>query len=71
MPEMTGFEFLEFMVLEKFPTNIDVVIVTSSIYDEDRELAGTFPQFVKDFISKPLASEKLKEILKDPMKIAL
>ena len=71
MPEMTGFEFLEFMVLEKFPTNIDVVIVTSSIYEEDRELAATFPQFVKDFISKPIASEKLKEILKDPMKIAL
>ncbi|KKM64558.1 hypothetical protein LCGC14_1500210 [marine sediment metagenome] len=71
MPEMTGFEFLEFMLLEKFPTNIDVVIVTSSINEEDRKLAKTFPQFVKDFISKPLKSEKLKAIVQPPMKIAL
>ena len=71
MPEMTGFEFLEFMVLEEFPTNIDVVMVTSSIYDEDKRLAKTFPQFVKDFVSKPLKTEKLKEIVQNPMKIAL
>tara|TARA_R110000744_G_scaffold201279_1_gene320463 strand:+ start:9757 stop:10155 length:399 start_codon:yes stop_codon:yes gene_type:complete len=71
MPEMTGFEFLEFMVLEEFPTNIDVVMVTSSIYDEDKRLAKTYPQFVKDFVSKPLKTEKLKEIVQNPMKIAL
>ncbi len=71
MPEMTGFEFLEFMVLEEFPTNIDVVIVTSSINSEDRRLAETFPRFVKDFISKPLKTEKLKNIVQNPMKIAL
>lgn len=70
MPEMTGFEFLEFMMLEEFPTNIDVVMVTSSIYDEDRRLAQTFPRFVKDFISKPLQAEKLKEIVRQPMRIA-
>lgn len=70
MPEMTGFEFLEFMMLEEFPTNIDVVMVTSSIYDEDRRLAQTFPRFVKDFIPKPLQAEKLKEIVRQPMRIA-
>jgi len=67
MPEMTGFEFLEFMVLEEFPTNIDVVIVTSSIFDEDRTLAASFPKFVKDFVSKPLRTEKLEELTHRPM----
>jgi len=63
MPVMTGFEFLEFMLLEKFPSNIDVVIVTSSIYYEDRILAETYPQFVKDFVSKPLGAEKLSKLV--------
>lgn len=71
MPVMTGFEFLEFMVLEKFPSHIDVVMVTSSISEEDRTLAETFPQFVKDFVSKPLRAEKLEELIQRPMPIAL
>ncbi len=62
MPEMTGFEFLEFMVLEEFPSNIDVVMVTSSVFDEDRALARTFPQYVKDFVVKPLRTEKLEKL---------
>lgn len=70
MPEMTGFEFLEFMVLEEFPTNIDVVMVTSSIFDEDRSMAETFPQFVKDFVSKPLQAEKIKGLVQQPMAIS-
>lgn len=66
MPEMTGFEFLEFMVLEKFPTNIDVAIVTSSVSDHDRKLAKAFPQYVKDFVCKPLRIEKLIELTQSP-----
>jgi len=62
MPEMSGFEFLEFMALEDFPTNIDVVIVTSSNSDEDKILAEQFPQYVRDFVAKPLKIENLKEI---------
>ncbi len=31
MTEMSGFEFLEFMVLESFPLTMDVIIVTSSM----------------------------------------
>jgi len=63
MPEMTGFEFLEFMVLEEFPQNIDVVIVTSSNEPADKILAEQYPQFVKGFMQKPLQLENLKEIL--------
>lgn len=67
MPEMTGFEFLEFMVLEKFPTNIDVIMVTSSVSDSDKSLAKTFPQFVNNFVSKPIKLEQLKELIKKPV----
>lgn len=63
MPEMTGFEFLEFMELEAFSSNIDVIVVTSSISDEDRILAGQYPNFVRDFVTKPLKVENIKEIL--------
>lgn len=62
MPEMSGFEFLEFMVLEDFPTNIDVIVVTSSNSEEDKILAKQYPQYVRDFVSKPLQIENLREI---------
>jgi len=67
MPEMSGFEFLEFMALEDFPTNIDVIIVTSSNSDQDKILAEQYPQFVRDFVSKPLRIENLKEITAKPL----
>lgn len=70
MPQMTGFEFLEFMVLEDFPTNIDVIIVSSSISHEDRILANNFPQYVKDFVSKPLKPEKLIQLFHGNIKKA-
>jgi CheY-like chemotaxis protein len=63
MPEMTGFEFLEIIKKEKSMSNIDVIIVTSSTYYEDKLLAESFPDLVKDYVSKPLRIEKLKEIL--------
>tara|TARA_R110002049_G_scaffold166707_4_gene332823 strand:+ start:1779 stop:2186 length:408 start_codon:yes stop_codon:yes gene_type:complete len=66
MPEMTGFEFLEFMVLEEFPTNIDVAIVTSSVSEADKNLAKEFSQFVKGFVSKPINSEQMQELIGEP-----
>jgi len=65
MPEMGGFEFLEFMALEHLPANIDVIIVTSSISGEDRILAEQYPRFVKDFVTKPLKMENLRQITKE------
>lgn len=67
MPEMTGFEFLEFMDLEDFPSNIDVIIVTSSNSDQDKILAEQYPQFVRDYVSKPLKIDTLKEITARPL----
>lgn len=46
---MNVFKFLEFIMLERFYTNIDVVIVKFSVTEDDRTAAGTFPKYVKDF----------------------
>lgn len=60
MPMMSGLEFLEHMVLNAFPLNIDVLIVTSSEQDNDRQLTLEYPQFVIGFIVKPLTEDFLK-----------
>ncbi|WP_036382313.1 response regulator [Muricauda sp. MAR_2010_75] len=63
MPEMSGFEFLEFMMLEDFPETNKVLLVTSSESDEDREEAKKYDKYVKEFITKPLQIEHLEEFL--------
>ena len=63
MPEMSGFEFLEQMVREGFPQNMDVVIVTSSISETDRAAAQKYPGFVKGFIIKPLKIDQLRTLV--------
>lgn len=69
MPEMSGFEFLERMEADFSPNNIEVIIVTSSVSDSDRILAKTYPRFVRDFVSKPLQLEKLRDIIKSADRI--
>lgn len=63
MPEMSGLEFLELMVREEFPQKMDVIIVTSSVSEMDKALSRKYPQFVRDFISKPLKIEQLRDIV--------
>ncbi len=65
MPEMDGFEFLEFMQLEELSTLIDVVMVTSSTSDTDRALAKRFPDYVMDYVNKPIRAEAVSGILKE------
>lgn len=66
MPEMSGFEFLEFMSLEKFPSNIEVVIVTSSIAEEDQKMAKKFKKYVSGYVNKPLKTEDIQKFLLQP-----
>ncbi len=60
---MSGLEFLELMVREEFPQKMDVIIVTSSVSEMDKALSRKYPQFVRDFISKPLKIEQLRDIV--------
>lgn len=64
MPEMSGFEFLDRMVCEGFPQNLDVIVVTSSIAESDRAAARNYPGYVKDFVVKPLKIERLRTLIK-------
>ena len=54
MPEMTGFEFLK--------TN-EVLLVTSSDSEADKEEAKKFSKYVKGYIIKPLKTEFLEDFL--------
>jgi len=63
MPEMTGFEFLEFMYLEKIPATIDVVIVSSSIDEKDNKKAATYTKYVRGYVNKPLGSSEITKFL--------
>ncbi|MBC2840255.1 response regulator [Robiginitalea sp. SC105] len=63
MPEMTGFEFLEFMKLENFSRSNEVLLVTSSRDPYDIQMAGEFPEYVKGYINKPLKIQDLEAYL--------
>ncbi|MCM8570430.1 response regulator [Gramella jeungdoensis] len=61
MPEMNGFELLD--KLQYFDTsNLDVIIVTSSIAQDDFEKSMSYKQ-VKGFITKPLKAIEIEKIL--------
>jgi len=64
MPEMNGFDFLD--EYNDFPEVIKrkciIVMLSSSLHPEDHERALAC-SFVCDFISKPLNTTKLKELL--------
>ena len=64
MPIMNGWEFLE----EYERLNIDpqgktqIFIISSSVFNNDINKAKSYP-LVKDFISKPLSIDKIKDML--------
>ncbi|MBR9855154.1 MAG: response regulator [Algicola sp.] len=68
MPEMSGFEFLEFMMLEDFPESNEVLLVTSSESDSDKDEAKKYEKYVKEFITKPLKIEHLEDYLQSANK---
>jgi Response regulators consisting of a CheY-like receiver domain and a winged-helix DNA-binding domain len=68
MPEMSGFEFLEFMMLEDFPETNEVLLVTSSESDTDKEEAKKYEKYVKEFITKPLQIAHLEDYLQSSYK---
>jgi len=65
MPVMNGFEFLD--ELEKLPQSLvgqtEVVILTSSLMEEDREQCLQYKRVVA-FLPKPLDATKLTDCLK-------
>ncbi|MEO8712917.1 MAG: response regulator, partial [Parafilimonas sp.] len=64
MPVMNGWEFLELYQSLKpsFSKEIQLFLVTSSMNDQDREYSKRY-NCVQDYIVKPLARDKISEIL--------
>ncbi|MBY0426657.1 MAG: response regulator [Cytophagales bacterium] len=60
MPVYDGWDVLDILVENK--VQVPVIILTSSINNEDREKTGNYP-IVKAFIAKPASIVKLKEYL--------
>ena len=58
MPEMNGFEFLEYcsQYVAGPMRHVHIYMVTSSLYESDREKALSF-SFIKGFREKPLSKE--------------
>lgn len=62
MPVMNGWDFME-AYKKLMPTinkNIVIIILTSSVYQKDKEKAGTYAE-ISDFASKPLDTSVLLE----------
>jgi CheY-like chemotaxis protein len=60
MPVLDGWQFLDEFILVEFAKKIIVFIVSSSIDPSDLEMVKNYP-IIKDYIIKPLSSEKLKQ----------
>jgi len=63
MPEMNGFAFLEYCSQHMAGpmSNVHIYMVTSSLYESDREKALSF-SFIKGFREKPLSKEIVTEM---------
>ena len=63
MPEMNGFEFLEYcnQYIAGPMQHVHIYMVTSSLYESDREKALSF-SFIKGFREKPLSKEIVTEM---------
>jgi CheY-like chemotaxis protein len=68
MPIMTGWEFLDqYHNLGLSSEETKIVMISSSIYKEDKNKAKEYPAVV-DYIDKPLTVEKLQELVEDYFK---
>lgn len=64
MPVLNGWEFLESYELLNIKKDIDMYMLSSSIYENDREKASTY-NTLKGFICKPLSVEQVTQLLQD------
>jgi CheY-like chemotaxis protein len=61
MPVLNGWEFLEAYEKMGIKEDVDMYMLSSSVYENDIEKAKTY-KTVKGFISKPLSIERLIEL---------
>ncbi len=64
MPVMNGWEFVEAYTGLNVTEDINLYILSSSVYENDIEKTKSYNN-VKGFISKPLSLDRLTELLKE------
>ncbi len=64
MPIMNGWEFLDEYIKQDIEMSgkVKIYIISSSVFNNDINKAKSY-SLVKDFISKPLSVDKIKEVL--------
>lgn len=62
MPVLNGWDFIEAYEKLNITPEVEIYILSSSVYENDIEKAKTYKS-VKGFISKPLSLERLSELL--------
>ena len=64
MPETTGFEFLERLQneLSALVRRPNVYMVTSSLFESDREKAATYPALT-GFLEKPISADTIRQMI--------
>lgn len=63
MPVLNGWEFIEAYEKMNISNEVDMYMLSSSVYENDIEKAKTY-HVVKGFISKPLSIDRLVELFK-------
>jgi CheY-like chemotaxis protein len=61
MPNMNGWEFLDYLKNVNRDQRAKVIMMTSSVNEEDQIKAKAYP-FVCDFLSKPMNAAKAKRV---------
>lgn len=61
MPNMNGWEFLDYLKNVNRDQRAKVIMMTSSVKEEDQIKAKAYP-FVYDFLSKPMNAAKAKQV---------
>jgi CheY-like chemotaxis protein len=65
MPRMDGWDFLDAIKQIEWQSTFHIIMVTSSISDDDRAKSTRYP-LVIDYLIKPLGQEGVQRILKHP-----
>ena len=70
MPRMDGWEFLDAIKQMSWECTFHIIMVTSSISDDDRAKSSRYPMVI-DYLIKPLGQEGVQRILRHPRLQAL
>ncbi|MFC0261053.1 response regulator [Fontibacter flavus] len=62
MPEMNGWEFLDELSKMELLSYIEVIMLTSSVDESDKQLARKYP-LVVDYLTKPLNADAINLLM--------